>query len=102
MELSLNVVVHKDQPEEVERHYTASQTEGKQLRFCLSAHCCNMSFDRVAASTMHAVLTSVRFGNNLSFENNQPCRVMPASTLPVPYTTMDEVSEIKKASLCRM
>lgn len=42
---------------------------------------------------MHAVLASVRFGNN------QPCTVMPASTLPVPYTMTDEVSEIKKHPL---
>lgn len=31
MDLSLITVVHKGEPEEVERHYTTSQSEDKQL-----------------------------------------------------------------------
>lgn len=57
MDLSLNKVVSKDQPEEVGGHYSTSQTEGKQLWFCLSVHCHIMSFGRVGASFPRCVLS---------------------------------------------
>lgn len=57
MDLSLNKVVSKDQPEEVGGHYSTSQTEGKQLWFCLSVHCHILSFGRVGASFPRCVLS---------------------------------------------